>query len=211
MRLSVREMPMRTFALIPAAGLSRRMGRPKLLLPLGSRTVVEHVIAALRSGGVADILVVTGPEGGDVADIAERNGASVVRLGEQTPDMATTCRRGLARLEELQRPQPDDGFLLVPADHPTLEPEVVRAVLAAAAAGASLVVPVHGGRRGHPAWICWRHVDAIRALLPGQGLNQFIRQHASQTVELPWAGSEVLSDLDTPEDYERLLREYSDR
>ena len=36
------------FALIPAAGKSTRMGRPKLALPLGEKTVLEHVIAALR-------------------------------------------------------------------------------------------------------------------------------------------------------------------
>ncbi len=40
------------FALIPAAGKSARMGRPKLTLPLGGRTVLEHVVTALRRGGV---------------------------------------------------------------------------------------------------------------------------------------------------------------
>ena len=48
----------RVFALIPAAGKSARMGRPKLSLPLGDHTVLECVIATLREAGISDILVV---------------------------------------------------------------------------------------------------------------------------------------------------------
>src|SRR4051812_46993340 len=78
---------MRTFALIPAAGLSQRMGRPKLLLPLGGRPVLEHVVSALRAGGAAEVLVVVGPEGGALREPAERAGGRVLALDEQTPDM----------------------------------------------------------------------------------------------------------------------------
>ena len=63
-------------ALIPAAGHSRRMGRPKLALPLGDRTVLEHVLTALRDGGVERILVVLGPHVADLGPIAARAGAS---------------------------------------------------------------------------------------------------------------------------------------
>ncbi len=49
------------FAVVPAAGRSSRMGRPKLSLPLGGRTVLEHVVIALRQGGVDEVLVVVGP------------------------------------------------------------------------------------------------------------------------------------------------------
>ncbi len=197
---------MRTFALIPAAGQSRRMGEPKLLLPLGDKTVLEHVLAALREAGVAQLLVVVGPEGERLEAVAATAGARVLRLREQTEDMRATCVQGLAWLEANCGPGPDDGWLLVPADHPTLSGELVRAVLGAAA-GAEVVVPVFQGKRGHPVWLRWRQVAAIRQLAAGQGLNQVIRQLAGQTQEVEWRDAEVLRDLDTPEDYRQLLAE----
>jgi molybdenum cofactor cytidylyltransferase len=197
-----------TFAVIPAAGHSARMGRPKLALPLGGRTVLERVVSALRDGGVGHVLVVVGPHVPQLAAPAERAGAHVLRLAGETPDMRATVEAGLLWLEERFRPRPDDRWLLVPADHPTLDPLLVRRLLAerAAAPDRSIVVPTHGGRRGHPALIDWRHVAGMRALLPGQGLNVYLRQQAARTLEVPVESADVLCDLDTPEDYERLRR-----
>jgi molybdenum cofactor cytidylyltransferase len=194
---------MQTFGLIPAAGKSRRMGRPKLALPLGEKTVLEHVITAVRSAGVAEILVVVAPGGNDLARLASAAGAHVLQLPQDTPDMRSTCQHGLAWLEEQFHPNGGDGWLLLPADHPTVRPDVVRAILAAAP-GQSIVVPVYEGRRGHPTWLSWSHVAAIRALPAEQGLNALVRSHAGEVVELPWTSDEILCDLDTPEDYERL-------
>ena len=73
--------------------------------------------------------------------------------------MRTTCEHGLAWLEDRYHPSGDDGWLLLPADHPTVRPGVVRALLDAAP-GRSIVVPVHQGRRGHPTWLRWSHVAA---------------------------------------------------
>jgi CTP:molybdopterin cytidylyltransferase MocA len=73
---------------------------------------------------------------------------------------------------------------------------------------ASIIVPVFGGRRGHPALIAWEHVAGMRALPPDTGLNVYLRRQAVATLELPVASETVLCDLDTPEDYERLLRRW---
>lgn len=199
---------MRTFALIPAAGLSRRMGQPKLLLPLAGRTILEHVITALHDGGADGVLVVVGPEGTALAETAERAGAQVERLPTQTPDMRATCERGLVALAQRWQPGEDDGWLLQPADHPTLCPDVVRALLRAAAEGSetNVVVPGHDGQRGHPVWLRWRLAAEVSRLPEDKGLNHLVRAQAAQTRVLIWPDAEVLRDLDTPEDYEALVR-----
>lgn len=186
------------------------MGRPKLALPLGGRTVLEHVVAALRGAGVERVLVVIGPHAPELGPLVETAGASVCRLAEETADMRATVEAGLRWVEERWRPGPKDDWLLVPADHPALEAAVVREVLLARAAHpwASVIVPRFGRRRGHPALIAWKHVAGMRALPPGQGLNVYLRQQAAETLELPVASASVLVDLDTPEDYERLRREW---
>lgn len=192
-----------TFAIVPAAGHSTRMGRPKLSLPLADRTVIEHVVTALRAGGVDRVLVVVGPHVSELAALASTAGADVLQLAEPTPDMRSTVERGLDWIESHFRPRPDDPWLLVPADHPTMDARLIRDVLTAHVDG-SIVVPFHAGRRGHPTRFAWTHAAGIRALPPGQGINAFVREHAAEVFELPVSTAEVLIDLDTPEDYARL-------
>ena len=91
-------------AVVPAAGHSSRMGRPKLALPLGDRTVLEHVVAALRDGGAAHVVVVIGPHVPELVPLAESAGADVCRLPEATADMRATVEHGLRWLEDRHRP-----------------------------------------------------------------------------------------------------------
>jgi molybdenum cofactor cytidylyltransferase len=204
--------PRRTFGLIPAAGKSVRMGTPKLALPLGGRSVLQRVLAAVRAGGVAETLVVLGPHVAELAPQARAEGAHVLVLPEATPDMRATVEHGLRWLEEHCRPAAEDGWLLLPADHPALDPTVVPRLLEARAATArSIVLPTCGGKRGHPALIDWRHAAAVRGLPPGQGLNVYFRQQKEQTLEVAVESADVLCDLDTPEDYARLQETWRER
>jgi molybdenum cofactor cytidylyltransferase len=195
-----------TFAVVPAAGRSTRMGQPKLALPLGGSTVLQLVVETLRVAGVDPVLVVVGPHVPELASLAESSGACVCRLSEATADMRATVEHGLDWLENHLRPRPEDDWLLAPADHPVLDANVVRQLRAGSAAqpNRTLFVPVSGGRRGHPALFTWRHVAGIRALPAGQGINTYLRQHVEEIVEVPVESDSVLFDLDTPEDYERL-------
>jgi CTP:molybdopterin cytidylyltransferase MocA len=196
------------FAVVPAGGASTRMGRPKAALPLGGRTVLEHVVAALTEGGVDNVLVVVGAHVPELAPLAEAAGAEVCRLTEPTRDMRATVEHGLLWLEDRHRPRPDDAWLLAPADHPAIDAAAVRQMCEAYEGGpaGTILVPVHGGRRGHPALIAWRHVPAIWASPAGQGIDAYLRRYAAETIEVPVPSAGVLTDLDTPEDYERLRR-----
>ncbi len=190
-----------TFAIIPACGHSRRMGRPKLSLPLGDRSVIECVVAALRDGGADVALVVIGPHVPELEPLAVAAGATVLALPEPTADMRATVEAGLAWIGGRYRPAPDDPWLLAPGDHPALSPGVVRQLLDA---GAPIAVPVFEGRRGHPLLLRWRHADDIRAIPADQGVNTLLRRHAVREVAVSEVGA--VADLDTPEDYARATR-----
>ena len=196
-------------AIVPAAGHSTRMGRPKLNLPLGGRTVIEHVVGALRAGGVEHVLVVIGPHVPELGPLATAAGAKVLVLPEPTPDMRATVEHGLQWIGERYHLGPDHPWLLVPADHPVLDPGLVRQVIAAGSPACPIVVPVHDGRRGHPTRFAWRHAAAIRELPTGQGINTLSRARAHEMIELTVADATAFCDLDTPEDYERLNRRFN--
>jgi molybdenum cofactor cytidylyltransferase len=184
------------------------MGRPKLALPLGGRSVLEWVVAALQGAGVQQIVVVVGPHVSELVRLAECAGAAVCQLDHETPDMRATVERGLLWLEERFHPGPAARWLLVPADHPLLDGRVVQQLLAARAANPdrSIILPTFQERRGHPVLIDWRHVEPIRRLPAGQGLNRYLRQCVAETFEVPVADAGILCDLDTPTDYEQLRR-----
>jgi molybdenum cofactor cytidylyltransferase len=192
--------------LIPAAGHSRRMGRPKLALPVAGKTVLEHVIVALHAAGVNPVLTVLGPHVAELAETAHEAGASVLVLPWPTADMRATIGRGLDWLEETLEPGEGDWWLLVPGDHPTLEVGIIQQLLDADRGDATILIPTWQGRRGHPALISWRHVAGIRAHPAAEGLNTYLRAHEGETREVPVSSASVVEDLDTPEDYERLLR-----
>jgi molybdenum cofactor cytidylyltransferase len=200
----------RTFGLIPAAGKSRRMGQPKLALPLGGRTVLECVVAAIQQASVVHVVVVVGPGGDALAALARTAGADVLQLTEDTAEMRQTIQRGLDWLESRFQPRDDDGWLLLPADHPCVDAGVVGQLLQARARHPqrSIFVPTYRQKRGHPPWIGWNHVREIRALPRDVGLNAYVRQHGAQTLEVPVETEAVLWDLDTPEDYRRLQRHW---
>jgi CTP:molybdopterin cytidylyltransferase MocA len=202
-----------TFALIPAAGTSSRMGRPKLALPLGNRSVLSHVVAALQQAGVERTLVVVGSHVPELVPLAESAGAAVFLLVEETSEMRATIEQGLNWLEMHFHPEDKDNWLLVPADHPSLNPGVVAQLLRAHSKSqdSSIVVPTYHGQRGHPALLSWQHVARIRKFPANQGLNAYLRQHADVTLELPVDSADILVDLDTPEDYEQLRRTWPAR
>jgi molybdenum cofactor cytidylyltransferase len=196
-------------ALIPAAGHSARMGAPKLALPLGARTVLERVIDALNAAD-AQTLVVLGPHVADLAKPAREAGANVLLLSEPTADMRETVEAGLAHLHDRLNPEPDDIWLLIPADHPTLDPDLIRKLYREIEIrpDCSIAMPTIAGRRGHPALIRWRHWPAIRAFPRDRGLNAYLRQFPNETLEVSVDSPDILIDLDTPEDYERLRRRF---
>jgi molybdenum cofactor cytidylyltransferase len=195
------------FAVVPAGGKSTRMGRPKLQLPFRGRTVLECVLDALRLGGCDHTVVVLGAQAAPLAPLVTQGGAHACLLAEETADMRATVEVGLSWLEQHFRPGDDDAWLLVPADQPTLDPAVVVALRSAylAQTDKSIVVPTFAGKRGHPVLLAWRHVAGVRRHTAGEGLNTYLRQHEAATLGVAVDKPSVLTDLDTPEDYARLV------
>jgi molybdenum cofactor cytidylyltransferase len=201
------------FAAVPAAGHSTRMGRPKLALPLGDKTVLEQLVLSLAKTAVDHTLVILGPHIGDLAPLAGQAGAEVLLLRQETPDMRTTVEHGLRWLDDRFHPKPRDHWLLLPADHPLIDSQLIRDLTTRLAQepNCSIAVPTHGGRRGHPTLMSWKHASQLPAHPSGQGINSYLHGYREETLEVPVAGEAILLDLDTPGDYEELLKRWPDR
>ena len=224
-------LAVRVVAVVPAAGQSVRMGQPKLLLPWGHHTVIEALVRALRMGGVHQILVIVGPKMDAIAQRAASAGALIYTLSDYTPDMRKTVEQGLDYLRKQHLLQDQDGWLLTPADHPTLSPQIVRHLLTEfahdthngdadqlypstleeqIAPRGSVLVPVYQGRRGHPVLLSGRCIPILLTLPEDCGINALLRHPAIQVREVPWNDPTILDDLDTPLDYVRLRERSSE-
>ncbi|MFO1091972.1 MAG: nucleotidyltransferase family protein [Planctomycetaceae bacterium] len=198
--------PARVFAVVPAAGHSRRMGQPKLLLNINGRTVIRGLVNALCTGGTTVVYVLVRES--DVALQSElATTAARVVLTAGTPDMRASVEVLLEAVQREQSPTPRDAWLLAPADHPLLESAVISALLAARRSECSqILVPVYAGRRGHPTCFSWDLAQAVAGIPEGAGLNRLVRDHPELVCEIAAKTEEVLLDLDTPADLDRLQR-----
>ena len=194
---------MRAFAIIPAAGRSQRMGRPKLLLPWGDETVVDRVLAAWRASCVVVVVVVVRRDDCALAERCRAAGVTLVIPPVDPPDMKASIHFGLKYVQREFTPQEDDVWLLAPADMPRLATRVVDALCAAHdSAAPTILVPTFDGRRGHPVLFPWSVIDDVARLRPDEGLNALLRSHPVR--ELPCDEPAILDDLDTPADYGRM-------
>lgn len=194
---------MRSFAIIPAAGQSRRMGQPKLLLPWRGATVVRAVIGAWRATAVDRIVVVVRRTDQALIDACRDAGAELLLPNVDPPDMKASVRHALDHLAETCSPAPEDVWLLAPADQPRLSTTVARRLLSEHnPAQPAILVPTFAGHRGHPVLFPWPFAAEVAQLSEQEGVNQLLTRCPVRL--LPTDDPVIVDDLDTPEDYERL-------
>jgi len=185
------------WAIVLAAGESRRMGAPKLLLPLDGQTVIEAVLASVKAFGPDGILVVVGAEAGAVQEKAKTYGALIVVNLNYHQGMLSSVQCGFRQL-----PLEAEAALVFLADQPRIKPQVAEALVKAfRSSSQGIILPVHGGRRGHPLLLSTRFRTELESLDPAVGLRQLLDRHPGEILEVPVDDPAILRDLDTPEDY----------
>jgi molybdenum cofactor cytidylyltransferase len=188
-------------AIVPAAGLSSRMGGPlpKPLLPWGASTVIGTVVSTLLAAGVAEVIVVTGHQGEAIeAALAGHAVRCVYNPAYAGGEMLSSIQAGLAAAHPASA-----GALLALADQPQMQLAVVQQVLRAFddSDGQALVIPSYALRRGHPILLPRRLWDEVLALPAGATLRTAIQRHAAAIRYVEVDTASVLADLDTPEQY----------
>ena len=193
-------------AVVPAAGMSARMGEPKLLMSSDrGETLIHHVVTVLRRGGIGRVVVVAPPlnvpEGQPIFDEAKRAGAEVIVPEIRPTEMRISVECGLTALEAGPTPQ---LVFLTPGDVPGITSELVARLRdSALERPGSIVVPAYEGRRGHPLVLPWTLALEIRALPIGEGVNSLVARYRDRLIMVPVPIPDVLLDLDTPEDMRR--------
>lgn len=206
----------RLFVVIPAAGHSRRMGEPKLLLDLGGQPVIVHLLETLLSSAdVHRLVIVVRRQDEELLNVLEQHAderLSILTPEIDPPEMRDSVELALAALDLWESPQADDSWALIPADHPLIAVETFQELCERwRESSAAILKPTIGERGGHPTFFRWSLADEVRNLPPDQGLNAVVRADPDRVQEQISQAEELLFDLDTPDDLDRAREWWSRR
>jgi len=191
----------RVWAIVLAAGESRRMGEPKGLLPYGRSTILGTVLQNVLATRVDGVLVVLGSQWRKIRATLKRDDVKVVINPRFREGMLSSIQRGISALPPSCR-----AAVLVLADQPTVPPAIINALIDAyRRKGKGLVVPVFQGKRGHPVLFDLKYKEEIMSLDPTVGLRQLLQRHPQDILEVRVSSSSILRDIDDPADYKNLM------
>jgi molybdenum cofactor cytidylyltransferase len=188
-------------AVVLAAGLSTRMGKHKLLLPLGGEPLIRRTVKQVGDAGFDDVLVVVGNEAEQVLDAL----ANLPIRHALNPDFATgmgsSFRTGVVNLPD------SEAAMFALADQPFVTSVEYRRVLETYREHHSPIVSSRYGEVMAPPHLFSREFFPELAALE-HGARPVLLSHRDKTTILTFS-SELLVDVDTPEDYEEVKRRLS--
>ena len=184
--------------LILAAGLSKRMGRPKQQILLRGRPMLDYAVDAFLSSQVKEVLVVVRP------GIQWRcpPGARVVVNPRPSAGMSSTLRVGLKSLDPLT-----EGVLVGLGDKPALQASTINTLIfARRKSNASVVVPTFHESRGNPVLFDRTLFPLLQKLRGDQGARGFLQKNASMVLEVAVDDPGVTLDVNVPADVRKMSR-----
>ena len=189
---------------ILAAGASRRMGRPKLLLPWQDTTVIGHIIGQWRELGVGQIVIVHRPSDALLlAELDRLNFLAQNRVENPEPERgmfsSILCAAEWNGWSEEIR-----SYAIVLGDQPHLRLDTLRALLEFHALhGDAICQPLYGGRERHPVILPSLVFEKLKDSREPT-LKDFLKLISCEAVQYPIEDEGLALDMDTPEDYNKL-------
>ncbi len=188
-------------AIVLAAGESRRMGKPKQLLPLGSRTILEQVIDNLLSSKVSEVIVVLGYRAEEIRKRLSGKSVRFVINHDYQQGMSSSIVAGLKSVDMKTK-----AAMLVLGDQPFIGSDTINCFIDIFNShDRGIVVPVYQGKRGHPVIFSIKYRDELLGLTGDTGAKKVIASHESDVLEITVASECVCRDIDTISDYDSSL------
>ncbi len=190
--------------LVLGAGGSRRLGRPKQLLPYpsedGAETLLGHVVGVARGFGFDQTIVAIGGAAEEVRDRVDMGGADVVVNEEFGAGCSSSIAAALAALDP-----GCDVLVLMLGDQPGVRAETLAALVAGIGEAPIAVCRYEDGR-GHPIAFSRELFGDLAQLHGDRGVWRLLDRagEAAAEVEIP---GPIPRDVDTEEDYRAVLDE----
>lgn len=191
-------------AVILAAGLSSRMKKNKLLLPLGETTVIEHVVKIVLSSKVDYVIVVSGRDHDFVRKLLRDYPIRLLYNDQYVKGQSTSILKGMETLPRTGV----EGVLFTMGDQPLITVEGLNAIIDAfTMKKGKIIVPFNPetNKKGAPVLFDQSFFSEIRKIEGDQGGKVVIKQFPEEVFECEIQSSEFFDDIDTEEAYEAII------
>jgi len=188
------------WAILLAAGESKRMGTPKQLLPYGNKTIIETVIDHMTRSRLDGVIVVLGAHREKIEKVVAELPVKTVYNPRYEQGMLSSVQKGFSSL-----PIDAGAVLVFLGDQPMVPSSVIDQIINTyRSTEKGIVLPVFDGARGHPVLIDTKYKREVAAIDPEIGLRELIHKHPEDILEVDVETSTIIEDIDTPEDYKKL-------
>lgn len=193
--------------IVLAAGQSRRLGRPKQLLHLDGRPILDIVLQSASRSRLAELYLVLGNEADRIAAAVGDYNQRVDINPNFAEGQSTSLRCGIAALDEGVA-----GAMVLLGDQPQVTADIIDRLLAAfTESGAEIVQPVYSGTPGNPVVFRRTVFPELLAITGDRGARDVILQKRDAVHRVPFPDLSVPLDVDTDEDYARLQAVWAKR
>jgi molybdenum cofactor cytidylyltransferase len=187
--------------LILAAGESRRMGTPKVLLQLEGRTFVEVISSRMREAGIRRVMVVVGAGWDRIREQVNRRDAEWVLNEHYERGQLSSLWCGLEEIHD------EVGVVMTLVDHPLVKTETYGHLIKEFMKNRqAIIIPTINGRRGHPIVFGAEQIPRFLEAPLDVGARWVLGRQDVRVCEVSVDDPGVRADIDTPEDYGRLTR-----
>lgn len=193
----VPEAERKVYAIVLAAGQSRRMGKQnKLLATLDEKPLIHHVIDALTGSSVEEIYVVTGHESEDVRQLLSDRRVELVHNPAYASGLSSSLRVGIAAL-----PSDADAVLVCLGDMPLIRTDTINALVSAytKSPAETICIPAYRGKHGNPVLWPRCYFSEIMELTGDVGARALVGLHENSVLSVSQGSDSVLVDVDTRE------------
>lgn len=189
-------------AIIVAAGYSFRMKSFKPLLALNGSTVLEQAVYSFQNSGIQDIRVVVGHRASELLPVLERLGVQAIFNPNFSEGMFSSVRAGVKSLSPEVL-----CFFLLPVDNPIVNKKTLEMLQNAFFASEyGIIYPTYLGTRGHPPLISKGYVKEVQAWDQPGGMRALLEKYDYDALDVEVVDPGILLDMDTPDDYHRMLK-----
>lgn len=185
------------WAIVLAAGMSRRMHTQKLLLPWDEKTIIAAVVENIFRSGISNIMVVLGSHSAEVRTALSSYQVSFCLNDKFREGMFSSVVCGFSAL-----PGNAEAALLFLGDQPFIPEEVPGKVIEKwQETRKGIIIPIAEGKRGHPSLFDLKYREVISLLDPETGLRSLALKFPGDVAEVEIYNPEILHDIDTKNDY----------
>lgn len=191
-------------AIILAAGLSSRMGKNKLLLPLGKQSIIEHVVEKVSKSCVDEIVVVLGNDAKDIKAVLGRFDIKTVVNSDYIKGQSTSVKVGIREVDGHA-----EGALFIMGDQPMIKTGIINDIIHKfSECKCSIIVPTYNNKRGNPVLFGNQWFEDLTHVQGDKGGRDIIKNNLDQVSFMEISDDLFLKDIDNDVMYQHIKAKF---